>query len=312
MNTSALQIEARRNAEAALAPSTRRGYSKAWAAWKRFASNHGSPALPADSDAVSLYLSAVGADAAPATVAMHAAAITACHRDAGLASPCRSPDVRRVILGHKRRHGAAQTQARALDAQAAATLIAAAPRPRVGRGGRLETLAIAERRAAVDVALVSVMRDAMLRRSEAAALRWSDVDREPDGSGRLTVRRSKTDQAGEGSVLYLAPATMATLARLPNAWALPLVRVFPLSPSQLCRRIAAAAKAAGLGDGFSGHSPRIGMACDLARAGTGLVDLMTAGRWESPRMPARYTRNEMAGRNAVARFYQRKEPTSDG
>ena len=46
------------------------------------------------------------------------------------------------------------------------------------------------------------------------------------------------------------------------------------------------------------------MALDLTRAGTELPALMTAGRWASPRMPARYTRNEAAGRNAVACYYR--------
>ena len=64
-----------------------------------------------------------------------------------------------------------------------------------------------------------------------------------------------------------------------------------------------AARAAGLGDGFSGHSPRVGMARDLVRAGIELPSLMTAGRWRTPVMPAHYTRNEVAGRGAVAQFY---------
>ena len=34
----------------------------------------------------------------------------------------------------------------------------------------------------------------------------------------------------------------------------------------------------------------------------GLVELQTAGRWASPRMPAHYTRNHAAGRGAVARY----------
>ena len=39
------------------------------------------------------------------------------------------------------------------------------------------------------------------------------------------------------------------------------------------------AKEAGLGDGYSGHSPRIGMAIDLAADGSGLPALQQAGRW---------------------------------
>ena len=79
--------------------------------------------------------------------------------------------------------------------------------------------------------------------------------------------------------------------------------VFGLRPNQLSRRIKQAAEAAGLGDGFSGHSPRVGMARDLARAGIELPRLMNAGRWRSPTMPAHYTRNETAGKGAVAQFH---------
>ncbi|MCY4578837.1 MAG: hypothetical protein OXD31_07290 [Chloroflexi bacterium] len=80
-------------------------------------------------------------------------------------------------------------------------------------------------------------------------------------------------------------------------------RVIGLSAGSISRRIGQAAKAAGLGEGFSGHSPRVGMARDLARAGTELTRLMTAGRWSSPRMPALYTRNETVARGAVAHYY---------
>ena len=298
-----IQTELERNTAAARSASTRRGYNNAWSAFETFAFKHGSPALPASPSIVGLYLSAVGAKSAPATVGSHAAAISAHHRDANLPSPCRDPSVRKVILGHSHRRGVAQKQARPLDAEAAQRVIAIAVLPRVGRGGRKETPPHAADRAAIDIALIRTMRDGMLRRAEASALVWNDIEHAPDGSGRITVRRSKTDQAGEGKVLYLAPATMDALRLLDHAWIIGGVRVFRLSPSQICRRIAAAARAAGLGEGFSGHSPRIGMAIDLTRDGADLPALMEAGRWESPRMPARYTRNEIAGRNAVARFY---------
>ena len=79
--------------------------------------------------------------------------------------------------------------------------------------------------------------------------------------------------------------------------------VFGLRPNQISARIKQAAQAADLGDGYSGHSPQVGMARDLARAGTELPSLMNAGRWRSPAMPAHYTRNESAGKGAVAQFH---------
>ena len=47
-----------------------------------------------------------------------------------------------------------------------------------------------------------------LRRSEAAALTWGDVQRWDDGSGRITVIRSKTDAEAQGAVVAVTPAAM--------------------------------------------------------------------------------------------------------
>ena len=46
--------------------------------------------------------------------------------------------------------------------------------------------------------------------------------------------------------------------------------VFNLSPQQIGRRVSAVAKAAGLGEDFTGHSGRVCMAQDLAITGTEL------------------------------------------
>ena len=60
----------------------------------------------------------------------------------------------------------------------------------------------------------------------------------------------------------------------------------------------------GLVEGFNTHSPRVGMVQDLSAAGAELPELMTAGRWDSPTMPAKYTEAQAAGRSAVARYHQ--------
>ena len=118
-----------------------------------------------------------------------------------------------------------------------------------------------------------------------------------DGSGRLHVVRSKTDQTAERAVLYLGLAAVeALLAIRPEEAVIdPGASVFGLSASQISRRIKAATKMAGLGDSFSAHSPRVGMAQDLSAAGAELPELMTAGRWGSPTMPAKYTETQAAG-----------------
>ena len=161
----------------------------------------------------------------------------------------------------------------------------------------------------MDVALASVIRDGLLRVSESAALRWGDVELAGDGSGRMRIPESKTDQEAEGTFLYLGPSAVdALLAIRPEE---PVIdsstSVFGLHPDTIRRRLQQAARAAGLPDwrDITGHSGRVGMSQDLVAAGFSLPELMTAGRWKSPRMPDRYTERQAAGWGAVARYYQR-------
>ena len=176
------------------------------------------------------------------------------------------------------------------------------------RGGHTETAEYAQRRGLVDIALASVMRDGLLRVSEASALRWGDVELVGDGSGRIRIPESKTDQEAEGVVLYLGPAAVEALLaiRPEEAVIARSTPVFGLHPDTILRRLQQAARAARLPGWreISGHSGRVGMAQDLSSAGFALPELMTAGRWKSPRMPAQYTERQAAARGAVARYYQ--------
>ena len=100
----------------------------------------------------------------------------------------------------------------------------------------------------VDLALLQVMRDSLLRRAEAVTLRWGDVKVHADGSGRLHVVRSKTDQTAEGVVLYWGQAAVEALPAIRPEEAVidPAASVFGLSANQISRRIKAATKMAGL------------------------------------------------------------------
>ena len=173
----------------AFAPNTRRAYRTAWAAFARWADGEGLQALPAAPAAVAAYLAA-RSEAGRSLSSLHLArqAIRAAHIEAGEADPAASEGVRRVLRGLSRQRAGqgGRRQAAALTAEALAAIRATAAAPRTGPTGRTESPRAARIRGAVDVAIASVMRDAMLRRSEAAALEWADVELRPDGSGRLT------------------------------------------------------------------------------------------------------------------------------
>ena len=213
----------------------------------------------------------------------------------GLESP-QTSGVTETLRGLSRQLGVSQKQARPLDADALAAIRATALNPRRSRGGSFETEDTALRRGRLDIALASVMSDAGLRISEAAALGWRDVLDAEDGAGLVYIERSKTDQAGEGAYVVITPDTLASMKLLrqeSETWS-DDNPVFGLSMSQISRRVDSMARDAGLGEGYSGHSGRVGLAIRMTRRGALLQAGQTHGRWKSPSMPARNTRSERA------------------
>ena len=169
--------------------------------------------------------------------------------------------MRASLKGWGRRLAKPQRQAGALTADVLAVIRLTAPKPRA-RGRGFETAEQAAERARFDLALVAVLSDGGLRRTEALSLTWGEVQRWDDGSGRITVIRSKTDALAQGAVVAITPAGMKALDAIQPAGVAGDAKVFGLSESQVARRVKVIAKAAGLADWefFSGHSGRVGMA----------------------------------------------------
>ena len=140
----------------------------------------------------------------------------------------------------------------------------------------------------------------LCHRAEAAALAWDDVQFLPDGTGRVVVRRSKTSREATVQPLRRTAVEVLRAIRPPDAGGSD--PVFGLAVVSIGRVIGEACRRAGLGDGFTSHSPRVGMAQDLAAAGFALPEIMQAGRWRSVEMVARYTERLAADRSAVARL----------
>ena len=290
---------------ASVSANTRRMYQSAWAGFNVWCDDQGLAAMPVTDSILAAYLVDLGNEGKTvATLKLHKAAIVKAHDLAGHPKP-NGPVLRAVVAGLERMYGRRQTQAKGLGDTELDAIKATAKHPRIASNGRMETPKGAKRRGNVDIALASTMRDGLLRVSEAAAVTWADVTEEPDGSGRLLIRRSKTDKTGTGQTVYLSKPTMRTLAVIRPKAVDTDSRIFGLAnPNSVGNRIKAMTKVAGLGDGFSGHSARVGMAQDLSAAGTELGQLMNAGRWKTAEMPARYTENQALERGAVAGYYR--------
>ena len=97
----------------------------------------------------------------------------------------------------------------------------------------------------------------------------------------MYIERSKSDQAGEGAYVVVTPDTLVAmkLLREDSEALTDDESVFGLSMSQISRRVDGMARAAGLGEGYSG---RVGLAIRMTRRGAPLQAVQTHGRWKSP------------------------------
>ena len=124
-------------------------------------------------------------------------------------NPARHIMVRNVMKGLHREKGQPPAQMTGLTDEDFARIQVTARRPKAW-----ETEHQAHERGTLDLALIGVMRDGLLRAGEAAALRWVDLQEDDDGSGTLYIARSKIDQEGQGAMTYVSRQTMRYLREL--------------------------------------------------------------------------------------------------
>ena len=219
--------------------------------------------LPAAPEDVAAYLeNRAESGARASTIKVAAAAITHNHRDASFDVPLRHGVARTVLEELIQDDSPGPTRALPLDLDCYLAIRKTACEPRSGRGGQTERVTNARRRGASDVAMIGLMRDARLRVSEAAALSWGDLEQVPGGSGRVRV--------GDTGYRVVSADTMRLL-RAVRRGASDDGPLLGMRPNQIAIRIGAAARQAGLGGGYSGDSPRLGMILDLETLGVLLL-----------------------------------------
>ena len=154
----------------------------------------------------------------------------------------------------------------------------------------------------------------LLRVSEASALDVADLSFAADGGLLVRIRRSKTDQQGEGSTHYAGKPAAALLRRWLKASGIddgPLFRRIHRSGAVGDGRLGARslrdivkrrAAAAGIGGRVSGHSFRVGAAQSMRAAGATHAEIMVEGRWKRIETMLRYIREQDAAAGTTARL----------
>ena len=281
---------------------TLRAWRFDWAAFLTFCRPRGLLPLPASPSTVAAFIESCGeVGKKPATVRRYLATIACAHRAAKILNPNDDEEVKMALKGLYNRSPKRQRQAKALGwHEIKRFLITAGDNIRADR----------------ERALIAVAYDTMARRSELVAMDVEDFTFIEDGSGRAIIRRSKTDQVGEGSLAYLSPDTVEYL----QAWLskaeissgavfrrlIGRRRIGPrLQVDAIAQTFKRVAEFVGMTEEemrqVSGHSIRVGATQDMLALNIDLASVMQAGRWKTTVMPMRYGEAVQAGRGGMAR-----------
>lgn len=288
----------------ARAAATLKAYRTDWRAFEAWCTAHQLPSLPAAPETVALYITELARDRKVATISRRLASIAQAHKQQGHDSPTRAAVVQNVLKGIRRAKGTAPTQKAAAEIAIIRAMVEQLDDSLQGLRDR---------------AILLVGFAGAYRRSELAALTLADVQFTNDGLV-ITLRRSKTDQEGEGYLKGIpygsTPATCPVRAL--RVWldasgitAGPLFRSVwkggqRLRPRGLNDRAIAevvkrAAAAAGYDPArFGGHSLRAGLATTAAAAGVDERTIMEQTGHKTTTMVRRYMRRGSLFRNNAA------------
>ncbi|HWQ55914.1 MAG TPA: tyrosine-type recombinase/integrase [Bryobacteraceae bacterium] len=285
---------AREYIRASKSDATRRAYRGDWSDFTAWCRANGAPALPASPDTVVLYVTAAAASHAVSTLTRRLAAISQAHKTAGYDSPTGAAAVRAVMTGIRRAKGTAQNAKAPTMTDDIRAMVAALPAGLLGVRDR---------------ALLLVGFAGAFRRSELVGLDQGDVETTRDGLV-ITLRRSKTDQEGEGrkvAIPYGSNPDTCPVRALDDWLAASGITTGPLfryvnrhgqlgtqalSGFAVSKAVKRAVAAAGLdASKYSGHSLRAGLATSAAAAGVSERIIMKQTGHRSVNMVRRYIRD---------------------
>lgn len=265
-----LRDRAREFASASRSEATLAAYASDLRHFSAWADANGRAAMPADPETVALYLTSMADEFRPSTLSRRVAAISVAHQHAGFDSPTADALVRSVLSGIRRTVGTAPKQV------APATI--GELRKMTARIGD-STIEIRDR------AILLLGFAGAFRRSELVSLDVSDLQERADGLV-VTLRRSKTDQTGQGDTKAIPYGSDSETCpvRAVRAWIeaagiadgpvfRPVDRHGNVATSRLSGRAVAlvvkrAAERAGLdASAYAGHSLRAGFVTTAAANG---------------------------------------------
>lgn len=274
------------------AENTKRAYGFDLKCWNKYAMQRGiqpePPIPPAALAGFIAYMDKLGLRIS--TIERRCAALSRWHREKELPSPTKDPKIRKIISGLKRER---QEQPRRKKPATSEVLEKLLP-----------YLSTREK------AILFIGYGGAMRRSEIAALEWTDIQK-VDGEGGgyiILIRKSKTDQEGKGRVVGILEREDALCAvKALEQWRAQATscsgRVFDIEDGEEVSQILKqAVKEAGVGDpdDWGGHSLRAGFATEADSLGASIADIMAHTGHKTVKDVMKYIRSGQALQNRAA------------
>lgn len=292
---------------------TQRAYAADWAAFSEWCEDHRQAALPASPATIAAYLSSQARGLKASTLRRRLAAIAKMHSVKGHPNPCGTAPVKATMRGIEATIGT-RAQGKAPVTNDALT------RMIDGYGTRTDLDALRAR------ALLLVGFAGAFRRSELSDLRMNDLTWSPEGVVIL-VRKSKTDQRGEGlqkAVPYIggrmcAAGALAAWVRAVGSGDGPVFRPIlrtgtatiarPLSTQSIALIIKVSAERVGIDPGtVSGHSLRAGHVTEARSRGIAdAATMQTTGHKRVETLEMYDRRNNPFSKGSAASVLRPKE-----
>jgi integrase len=315
---------------ASYAANTQRALAADWRVWRAWCSANGRRSFPVEpkdlvefllahsppfeqdeTGSVTMNIEAQGPNIRRATTVIRwVASLSTLHRIAEIADPTKHPDVKAAQRTVRRGRNTPDQKAPLHWSDVQKALEALGNHP-------------ADLRAK---ALIGVAYSTLARRAELVALKIGDITFAKEGDGTVTLKT----KGGEHKERYLAPEAREALETWMNWARIDAGFVFrrlerngqvgerTISTDEVARTFKRIAGVLDLDPSrpvsrISAHSTRIGAAQDLTASGAALPEIMVAGGWKSPLMPAHYARKLDAHQGAMRRWLQtaRKSETDD-
>ena len=292
----ALQDETLLNLQSSKAKNTLRAYKSDFNDFSLFCVQNGFKSLPSEPKIVSLYLTHLSTkDIKMSTLKRRLVSIGVVHKLKGHYLDTKHPSIIENIMGIKRRKGSAQKGKKPILISSLKHIINA-----IDNEGKHEIKKIRDR------SIILIGFSGGFRRNEIVSLDYDDLDFVSEGL-KITLKRSKTDQFGEGTLKglpyldksqYCPVLSLKKWIETSNINSGPLFRRFSKGPRLTDYRLTDQTVAllikkylnlAGIDSkNYSGHSLRSGFATTAAESGAEERSIMAMTGHKSTEMVRRY------------------------